>query len=165
MPNFEAMLRSRCVDVVHILTPPKTHAELAIRAIEAGCHVFVEKPMALTVEETDAMNAAAGRNGVKLCVGHSRLCAPLMLKARNLVESGKIGKVLHVNVSYNFDVATVLPAPTHSDAKMGGSRAYREAYCSISCPSRFNTASIHQGAAAYMRDGRKQREQYSRRAE
>ena len=87
--------------------------------MEAGCHVFVEKPMALTLEETDAMNAAAGRNGVKLCVGHSRVCAPLMLKARNLVESGKIGKVLHVDVSYNFDIATVLPAGTNSDAKMG----------------------------------------------
>ena len=119
MPNFEAMLRSRCVDVVHILTPPKTHAELAIRAMEAGCHVFVEKPMALTVEETDAMNAAAGRNRVKLCVGHSRVCAPLMLKARNLVESGKIGKVLHVDVSYNFDVATVLPAGNAQRCKNG----------------------------------------------
>ena len=119
LPNFAAMLQSRCVDVVHILTPPKTHAELAIRAIEAGCHVFVEKPMALTVEEADAMNAAARSNRVKLCVGHSRVCAPLMLKARNLVESGKIGKVLHVDVSYNFDIATVFPAGTQSDAKMG----------------------------------------------
>jgi len=105
--------------VVHISTPPQTHAELAIRAIEAGCHVFVEKPMALTVEESDAMNAAAVKNHVKLCVGHSRLCAPLMLKARNLVESGQIGKVLHVDVSYNFDIATVLPAWANSDAKMG----------------------------------------------
>jgi predicted dehydrogenase len=117
-PNLQTMLQSQRLDVVHVLTPPGTHAELAIRAIEAGCHVFVEKPMALTVDEADAMNEAARRHRIKLCVGHSRLCAPVMLMARSLIEGGRIGNVLHVDVNYHFDIASILPAGTNLDGKI-----------------------------------------------
>jgi predicted dehydrogenase len=116
--NFQTMLRNQRPDVIHVLTPPKSHAQLAIEAIGAGCHVFVEKPMALTVAETDAMNRAVRRHQIKLCVGHSRLCAPVMLIARNFVEDGKIGELLHVDVSYHFDITTIVPAGTKSDEKI-----------------------------------------------
>lgn len=116
-PDLQTMLQNQRPDVVHVLTPPQTHAELAIRAIEAGCHVYVEKPMALTVKESEAMNRAARRNGVKLCVGHSKLCAPVMLKARNLVERGELGKLLHVDVSYHFDVTSLFPIAANNDER------------------------------------------------
>ena len=117
-PNFETLLKSQCPDVVHILTPPRTHAELSIRAMEAGCHVLVEKPMALTVEEADAMIAAARRSGVKLCIDHSRLWAPLVMKARQLVEEGKIGRVLHIDINYSFDMDSTYTGEMLNNDKM-----------------------------------------------
>jgi predicted dehydrogenase len=102
--RFEVMLREQNPDVVHILTPPPTHAELAIRAMESGCHVLVEKPMAMITEEADEMIAAASRNGVKLCVDHNYLFDPLMTKARELVQKRKVGRVVHVETYYSFDI-------------------------------------------------------------
>src|SRR5712691_6088547 len=58
-------------DVVHILTPPALHRDLSIRAMNMGCHVFVEKPMAETVEDCDLMAAAAKATGRVLSVNHS----------------------------------------------------------------------------------------------
>src|SRR5262245_32432284 len=69
--DFEAMLDEQNPEVVHVLTPPARHAELAIRAMDLGCHVLVEKPMALTLQEADAMITAAKKNAVKLCVDHN----------------------------------------------------------------------------------------------
>src|SRR5262245_28277633 len=67
------LLEAEHPDVVHILTPPQTHAGLAIEAMEAGCHVLVEKPMAASLKEAEAMEAVAQRHGVKLCVDHNHL--------------------------------------------------------------------------------------------
>src|SRR5688572_18690188 len=58
-----ADMRDARPDVVHVLTPPASHARLAIEALEMGCHVFVEKPMAPTAVECDEMIAAATRAG------------------------------------------------------------------------------------------------------
>src|SRR5262245_11145127 len=69
-------------DVVHILTPPQTHAPLALQAMHAGCHVLVEKPMAVNLEEAEAMEAAARLRGVKLCVDHNHLFDPAVVAAR-----------------------------------------------------------------------------------
>src|SRR5690349_13933191 len=64
--DLTALLQQEHPDVVHVLTPPRTHASLAIQAMQAGCHVLVEKPMALSTGEADGMIAAARENGVKL---------------------------------------------------------------------------------------------------
>src|SRR5262245_37706657 len=72
-------------DVVHIVTPPQTHAALSIQAMEAGAHVFVEKPMAVNLEEAEAMDAAARRHGVKLCVDHNHLYDPALAQARTML--------------------------------------------------------------------------------
>jgi predicted dehydrogenase len=91
-------------DVVHILTPPQTHAALAIEAMDAGCHVLVEKPMAASQEEAEAMEAVAQRRGVKLCVDHNHLFDPALVQARTLVEQGTIGQVVWVESFEGFDV-------------------------------------------------------------
>jgi predicted dehydrogenase len=80
------LLNTERPDVVHILTPPQTHATLAIAAMEAGCHVLVEKPMAVNLVEAEAMEAVARRRGVKLCVDHNRLFDPAFVRAKALVE-------------------------------------------------------------------------------
>jgi len=89
-PTMEAMMNAG-VDVVHILTPPHTHAQLAIAALKGGCDVLVEKPLALSVEEVDSISAAATAVQKSVCVNHSLLYDRFVSKALRLVRSGSIG--------------------------------------------------------------------------
>jgi predicted dehydrogenase len=99
------LLDAESPDIVHIVTPPHTHAELAITALERGVHVLVEKPMALAPDEVDAMSAAAKRGGAMLTVDHNRLFDPVMLEARRLVDSGEIGDLVAIE-SYQAGLAS-----------------------------------------------------------
>jgi predicted dehydrogenase len=92
--NVAEMLQKEDLDIVDICTPPHTHAPLAIEAMEAGCHVLIEKPMALKLSDGDEMVQVSRKQGKKLCVIHNELFRPPMIKARKLVEEGAIGKVL-----------------------------------------------------------------------
>lgn len=83
-------------DVVHVLTPPHTHASVAVEALERGVHVLVEKPMATDPLEADAMVRAARASGALLTVDHNRLFDPVMLEARRLLESGALGEIVAV---------------------------------------------------------------------
>jgi predicted dehydrogenase len=85
------MLAKEKPDVVDICTPPKTHAPIAIQVMGSGGHVLIEKPMAQTVEECDAIIAAARANKVKVCVAHSDLFYYPFIEARKLVKAGAIG--------------------------------------------------------------------------
>jgi 2-alkyl-3-oxoalkanoate reductase len=89
-PTMEAMM-DEGVDVIHILTPPNTHAQLAISALKNGCHVLVEKPLAITGEEVDRISAAAAAAQKSVCVNHSMLHDRFVSKALNLIRSGAIG--------------------------------------------------------------------------
>jgi myo-inositol 2-dehydrogenase / D-chiro-inositol 1-dehydrogenase len=79
-------------DAVVISTPTFTHRELAVRAAEAGKHVFCEKPMALTVTECDEMIAAAELAGVVLQIGFMRRFQPEFVEARRRIEAGDVGE-------------------------------------------------------------------------
>ncbi|HET8625278.1 MAG TPA: NAD-dependent epimerase/dehydratase family protein [Gemmatimonadales bacterium] len=98
------MMAAARPDVVHILTPPATHASLAVEALDGGAHVYVEKPMAVTLADGEAMAAAASRAGRQLCVGHCWLYTPAMTQARELLESGAAGDVLQASSSFSFDL-------------------------------------------------------------
>jgi predicted dehydrogenase/nucleoside-diphosphate-sugar epimerase len=89
-PTMEAMMNEG-VDVVHILTPPHTHASLAIAALKNSCHVLVEKPLAINAEEVDRISAAAAAAHKSVCVNHSMLYDRFVSKALKLVRSGAIG--------------------------------------------------------------------------
>ncbi|MGH7380643.1 MAG: NAD-dependent epimerase/dehydratase family protein [Candidatus Methylomirabilales bacterium] len=102
--NFAQLLEEQRPDVVHVLTPPQSHAALALQAMEAGCHVLVEKPMALSVQEADRMIDAAKAHGVKLCVNHNQLFDPVFLEARRLIEKGAVGTVIGVESYYGFNL-------------------------------------------------------------
>jgi predicted dehydrogenase len=91
-----ALIEEQRLDIVHILTPPQTHADLAISAMEAGINVLVEKPMAVTTAEADRMIETARTMKVHLCVDHNRLFDPVVLKAKQLVENGTLGEVVGV---------------------------------------------------------------------
>jgi len=104
--SLDEMLDRHRPDVVHIVTPPQTHAPLAIRAMEAGCHVFVEKPMAIDLEEAEAMETASRRLGVKLCVDHNHLFDPALVQARRLLAQGAIGDLVWVETFEGFSLGT-----------------------------------------------------------
>lgn len=103
--NAAELLDRERPDVVHVLTPPQSHASLALQAIRAGCHVLVEKPMALSVQEADAMIEAAGARGVKLCVNHNQLFEPVLLEAQRRLAEGRLGTVIAVESYYGFNLA------------------------------------------------------------
>jgi len=92
-PAMEAMVNEG-VDVVHILTPPDTHASLAIAALKSGCHVLVEKPLAVNTEEVDRISATAATAQKSVCVNHSMLYDRFVAKALKIVRSGAIGAPL-----------------------------------------------------------------------
>ncbi|MDX2035720.1 MAG: Gfo/Idh/MocA family oxidoreductase [Isosphaeraceae bacterium] len=82
------------VDLVDLCVPNDEHAQLAIRALEAGKHVLVEKPIALTTEDADAMVAAAKANGRLLMVAHVLPFFPEFAYAAEAVKSGRYGRLL-----------------------------------------------------------------------
>jgi len=100
--NLAEMAEAR-PDVVHVLTPPQSHCALSIQAMEMGCHVFVEKPMAETVEECDLMTATAKRTGRILSVNHSQRFDPPTLRAIELVRNEAIGKTLGATIFRSSD--------------------------------------------------------------
>lgn len=89
------------VDVVSICTPPWTHAELTTRALQHGCHVLVEKPMALTLAEARAMAEAAVESRRVLCVAHNFLFARSAQRALQGMEQGTIGNPVSL-FAYQF---------------------------------------------------------------
>ena len=89
------LLASDGVDLVIVSTPPNTHAEWALRALDAGKHVVVEKPFCLTTAEADEMLAAAAAAGRALTVYQNRRWDVDYLALKRLVRSGAIGDVFH----------------------------------------------------------------------
>lgn len=87
-------------DVVHVTTPPDTHAALAIQALESGSHVLVEKPMALTNEQAQRMIQAARENNRTLSCDHNYLLKPSVSQALQMVAEGAVGQVLYVHGYY-----------------------------------------------------------------
>ncbi len=96
--DLSDMLSGENLDIIDICTPPQVHAALAIQVLQNGCHVLIEKPMALKTSDCDRMIDAAKENGAKLCVIHNRLFEPAFLKARELVANGSIGDFIGMRI-------------------------------------------------------------------
>lgn len=94
--SFDQILDAGDVDAVVIATPAVTHAALALRAMAAGKHVFVEKPMALTVQDALAVKSAARASGRTLMVGHLMLYHPAVEHLGQLVRSGELGEIRYL---------------------------------------------------------------------
>lgn len=94
----EAIARSGC-DIVSVITPPETHCEITVYALEHHCHVLVEKPMATSLAECDRMIDAARRSGCQLeVVAQSRFMTPIY-RTKQLIESGIAGRLLYTQVN------------------------------------------------------------------
>jgi predicted dehydrogenase len=94
--NFDDLLADDSVDAVVIATPVPTHYALAKQALEAGKHVFVEKPPAMRAAEMDELVALADARDLVLMPGHLLLYHPGVLKVKELIDKGDLGEVLCV---------------------------------------------------------------------
>jgi len=104
--SLKSMLDAEDIDVVHILTPAQFHAAPAIEAMNHGCHVLVEKPMALNAAEAAKMVSVAKRKKVKLCVGHNHLFDSVMIAARKVIASGSLGDITYVESWYGVSLSS-----------------------------------------------------------
>lgn len=112
--DWQAVLQRDDVDVVDICTPGDSHAEIAEAALQAGKHVLVEKPMANSVEQAEAMTAAARRArqyGVRSMVGFTYRRVPALQLARQLIAEGRIGAIRQVRAQYLQDWLADAEAP------------------------------------------------------
>ncbi len=94
--RFEDVLEDPDVDAVVVATPVPTHAGLTRRALLAGKHVFVEKPMALTATDAEELVTLADERDLVLMPGHLLLYHPGVAKLKEIVDSGELGRVLYV---------------------------------------------------------------------
>lgn len=92
------LINDKNVDAVYIATPPDSHANYAIKAMQAGKPVYVEKPMAKSFTECQEMLKVADETGIPMWVAYYRRALPAFLKMKELLEAGAIGKPLMVNI-------------------------------------------------------------------
>jgi predicted dehydrogenase/nucleoside-diphosphate-sugar epimerase len=106
-----AELAAGSPNAVYVLTPPSTHCALALEALEMGCHVFVEKPMAETVADCDRMIAKAKERGLLLSVNHSDRLDPIVVAALDKVARGDLGELVAVDFMRGSDYAPYAGGP------------------------------------------------------
>ncbi|MFG6150288.1 Gfo/Idh/MocA family protein [Halobacillus sp. B23F22_1] len=101
--DWRRLIDRKDIDVIDIVTPNHTHAEIAIAAAEAGKHIISEKPLALTVEEAEQMYEAVQKNQVIHMICHNYRFAPAVQYAKKLIKEGKLGKIYHLRANYLQD--------------------------------------------------------------
>lgn len=91
--DYHQLLEDKSIDVVHVLTPNRSHCELTVAALEAGKHVMCEKPMAKTAEDARKMLDAAKRSGKKLTIGYQNRFRSDSLLLKKAVDRGDLGEI------------------------------------------------------------------------
>ncbi len=94
--SFHAILQNPAINAVVIATPAETHFEMAKEALLAGKHVFVEKPLALVVSEAEELHRLAIQGNLILMVGHILLYHPAIIKLKEIIDSGELGKINYI---------------------------------------------------------------------
>jgi predicted dehydrogenase len=118
--DFQEMLQAERLDAVDICSPPRTHADLAVRSLEAGAHALIEKPMAISTEECDQIIRASKQTGRKICVAHSDLFYPSFLKAREMARQGAIGEFRGMRIFLSTPVDYITSKPDHWAHRLPG---------------------------------------------
>lgn len=120
--DFGDMLKKERLDIVDICTSINTHAPLSIKAMEAGCNVLVEKPIAQNSNEADEMIRVAVRNGVILGVVHDMLFGLPLMKIKSMVKRGMVGDVVGVEIKQSFPPQDfpIIADPAHWWHKLPG---------------------------------------------
>lgn len=124
--KIEEMCKNAPVDAVWVATPNNFHAQHTILAADHGKHVICEKPMAISIDEANGMVAAIERNGVKYVQGHSRIHRPYIRKMGEIIASGRLGRIIHIN-TWMYNDWIQRPWEVHTiDPKCGGGAVFRQ---------------------------------------
>jgi len=114
--SFERMLDRERPDVVHITTPPDSHLALARTAVAAGCHLYVEKPLALNHQDAEALVDCVAKAGKKMTIGYTFYLDPPALEMRELVANGTLGEIVHVESYFGYSLSGQFGAALLGDA-------------------------------------------------
>ena len=125
--TVEALCADANVELIYIATPHQHHAEHVRLAADAGKHMLVEKPIALTLEDAQAIAEAASRARVHLIVGHSHSFDAPILKTRALIESGALGAVRMITALNYTDFLYRPRRPEELDTAQGGGALFNQA--------------------------------------
>jgi len=118
--DIKMLVKDPAVQVIYIATPHQFHAPHAILAAEHGKHIILEKPMALTLAECDAIIAAVERYKVHLIVGHTHAFDPAVRQMRDMIVRGELGKLGLIH-SFNYTSYLYRPRrPEELDTSQGG---------------------------------------------
>lgn len=101
--DWREVVESPLIDIVDIVTPNDSHAEIAIAAARAGKHVICEKPLALNLRQAEAMLAAAQKSKVRHMVCHNYRRAPALAQAKKMIDEGALGRIYHFHGRYAQD--------------------------------------------------------------
>lgn len=102
--DFDRMLEDTAPDVVHVNTPPQTHLRLATKALDAGCHIFVEKPLTIDSNDAEYLIDYAERKNRKLTIGYIYHFDPIMRALREIVSTDVLGDIAHVESFLGYDL-------------------------------------------------------------
>jgi D-xylose 1-dehydrogenase (NADP+, D-xylono-1,5-lactone-forming) len=116
--SYEAVLADPGIDVVYVSLPNGMHAEWAVKAAEAGKHVLCEKPIAVSVEEVDAIRAAAKRAGVIVAEAFMYRHHALTLKVQEMIWGGEIGLLRVIRGGFTFNIQN--PEDVRLNPSLGG---------------------------------------------
>lgn len=97
------MLERDDIDIISICTPTGLHAPLAVQIANAGKHIILEKPIAMTLEDANMIIEACDRNNVKLSVVHPNRYRPVVQKLREILDQNLLGKISHANATVNWN--------------------------------------------------------------
>jgi len=117
--DWRALVEDPEVDAVNISTPPAAHLEMVLAALAAGKPVFCEKPLGMSAAESLQMAEAAETAGVANLVGYNYIKHPASQLAKQMIDAGEIGEVLHVRATHNEDYL-------HDPAEPGNWRITRD---------------------------------------
>ena len=95
--DFDEVLQNPAVNAIAIATPAHTHYELAKRALKAGKHVLVEKPLTMRVDHAEELVMLAEKQGLVLMVDHVFIYSPPVLKMKELLTQGRLGKLFFID--------------------------------------------------------------------
>ncbi len=120
--SYDALLENPAINAVYIPLPNHLHVDWTIKALDAGKHVLCEKPMALQEDDFDALIAARDRSGKLAAEAFMIVHHPQFIRARELVQGGAIGKLVHVDAAFSFFNDDTGNIRNQADAGGGGLR-------------------------------------------
>ena len=124
--SVEDLCRSPNIDAVYLCTPNHLHKEHVLIAAQYRKHIIVEKPMALTIQDCEAMNRAVEDSGVKLLCGHTHSFDAPIRKMREIIRSGELGRLRQI-ITFNYNEFMYRPRmPQELNSKLGGNVVFNQ---------------------------------------